>query len=218
MLRLASGISFCAVEDRYVFLDIRADRYFCLTEAGDAAFRAWLADPDQVVAQTRSELLDSGLLEDGPARPTAPWTPPAAPRASLLDQDLPPASFGAGLLAAQRISYARIRLRLAGLERSLAHYGRAKRRARLPDAAALPQCAAVAAAFSRAGQLRSSLDTCLVHSLAVAHALAARGAAAELVIGVRLGPFAAHSWVQQGELIVNDRLDMVRTFTPIMVV
>jgi hypothetical protein len=38
------------------------------------------------------------------------------------------------------------------------------------------------------------------------------------VIGVKLRPFAAHSWVQSGPWLVNDRIDMIRAYTPIMAV
>ena len=38
------------------------------------------------------------------------------------------------------------------------------------------------------------------------------------VIGVSLYPFAAHSWVQCGTALVNDRLDRVRHFTPILTI
>ena len=36
--------------------------------------------------------------------------------------------------------------------------------------------------------------------------------------GVKLRPFQAHCWVQVGDAIVTDRLDVVRNFTPIRVV
>jgi len=44
-----------------------------------------------------------------------------------------------------------------------------------------------------------------------------RGLAADLVVGVRLNPFAAHSWVQAGSHVLNDRMDSVRTYTPVLV-
>ena len=43
------------------------------------------------------------------------------------------------------------------------------------------------------------------------------GLPADFVIGVSLHPFAAHSWVQWGTVLVNDQLDAVRHFTPILV-
>ena len=39
-----------------------------------------------------------------------------------------------------------------------------------------------------------------------------------LVFAVMTRPFAAHCWVQLDETVLNDRLDHVRKFTPILVV
>jgi hypothetical protein len=40
----------------------------------------------------------------------------------------------------------------------------------------------------------------------------------ELVLGIRLQPFSAHCWVQHGEFLINDTLDRVRTYAPVLVV
>jgi hypothetical protein len=74
----------------------------------------------------------------------------------------------------------------------------------------------VAVAFERTARIVRSHDQCLSRSLALARRLAALGLPADLVIGVRLRPFAAHCWVHAGEWLVNDRIDTVRTYTPIL--
>jgi hypothetical protein len=218
MLTLAPGISFCAVEDRLIFLDRHRDRYASLTDAGERAFRAWLSDPRCPDDAERAELLASGLIVDSAAAPASACTPPPAPQRSLLDHELPPVPARAVLASLAQLGIARMRLSLRGLDRSLSALASKKRTLTNPPNAAPSDCLKVAAAFARAGRIRSTLDTCLVHSLAVAHALAEHGIAAELVLGVRLGPFAAHCWVQYQGCVVNDQLDMVRTFTPILVV
>jgi hypothetical protein len=76
----------------------------------------------------------------------------------------------------------------------------------------------IARAFMRADLVLSPLDQCLPRSIALASTLARRGISASLVIGVRLRPFLAHSWVQSGTLLLNDRPDVVCTFVPILVV
>jgi len=38
------------------------------------------------------------------------------------------------------------------------------------------------------------------------------------VIGIRPDPFLAHCWVQHKGLVLNDDIDNVRTFTPILVI
>jgi hypothetical protein len=40
----------------------------------------------------------------------------------------------------------------------------------------------------------------------------------DLVIGVRLAPFSFHAWVQFGDIVLNDEVDTVRPYTPILVV
>lgn len=72
-----------------------------------------------------------------------------------------------------------------------------------------------AAAASR--RLWSPRDRCLPRSLALVHALRTLGHPALLVLGVALQPFAAHAWVQAGEVVLNDELDHVLLFAPILV-
>jgi hypothetical protein len=74
----------------------------------------------------------------------------------------------------------------------------------------------VAAAW-QSKRLWSAENRCLPRSLALANALRNAGGAARLVIGVRLNPFAAHAWVQDGAIVLNDTLDHVLLFTPILV-
>ena len=38
-----------------------------------------------------------------------------------------------------------------------------------------------------------------------------------LVLGVRLAPFRAHSWVQLKDEVLNDHIDHIRSFTPILI-
>jgi hypothetical protein len=77
---------------------------------------------------------------------------------------------------------------------------------------------AVAKAFDRASLLMGSHDRCLSRSVALAHALTGRGHSCDLVFGVATEPFAAHCWVQRDGMVLNDRLDHVRVYTPVLVV
>ncbi|WP_405053681.1 MULTISPECIES: lasso peptide biosynthesis B2 protein [unclassified Sphingobium] len=61
-------------------------------------------------------------------------------------------------------------------------------------------------------------NKCLLRSMSLARYLAGRGIDAKLVIGVKLAPFGAHSWVQDNDRILNDRHEIVRIFTPILVI
>ncbi|MCX2864902.1 lasso peptide biosynthesis B2 protein [Paucibacter sp. PLA-PC-4] len=61
-------------------------------------------------------------------------------------------------------------------------------------------------------------EKCLLDSLALVMFLAKDGLLPRWVIGVRTGPFGAHSWVQCGTTVLNDQHEYVRQFRPILVV
>jgi hypothetical protein len=78
--------------------------------------------------------------------------------------------------------------------------------------------ARILAAFARAELVISRADNCLVRSLALHRMLRGAGAESVLVIGVTASPFSAHAWVQRGSVVLNDSLDQVRIFSPILIV
>ena len=59
---------------------------------------------------------------------------------------------------------------------------------------------------------------CLFRALLLQAVLRRRGIAATLVVGVQTWPFEAHAWVQAGDLVLDDGIDHVAGFTPILAV
>lgn len=60
-------------------------------------------------------------------------------------------------------------------------------------------------------------DACLLDSLAMLYFLLREGLQPQWVIGVRSSPsFMAHSWLQHGGTVLNDSIDHVSVYTPIM--
>jgi Transglutaminase-like superfamily len=59
---------------------------------------------------------------------------------------------------------------------------------------------------------------CLFDSLVLSVFLTRRMVPCTLVIGVSTKPFVAHSWVQIGECVLNDTVEYVQSFTPILAV
>jgi hypothetical protein len=59
---------------------------------------------------------------------------------------------------------------------------------------------------------------CLFDSLAALEFLARQGCWPKWVFGVKASPFGAHCWLQEEELVLNDSVEHVSAFTPIMVV
>lgn len=216
---LRNGISFCRVGDRIIFLDIVADRYFCLSPEAEHSFRALAEDgtppPDDVHVQG---LLARGLLMAS-AAPEAPAAcrPIVMPQTSILDMDLPRPALAGTTSALCCLAATRVRLKMAGLGRTLSWLS--IRKSRLPTSRAFPEgeVERIMAGFVSAAHFASQIDLCLANSIAVASRMIAKGMQPDVVLGVQLGPFSAHCWVQHEGRLVNDRVDMVRTFTPILV-
>ncbi|TYC98005.1 lasso peptide biosynthesis B2 protein [Novosphingobium sp. BW1] len=216
---LRNGISFCRVGDRIIFLDIVADRYFCLSPEAEHSFRALVEGgtppPDDAHVQG---LLARGVLMTSAAQqaPVA-CRPIVMPLTSVLDLDLPQPALAGTTSALCYLATTRVRLKMAGLGQTLSWLS--TRKSRLPTSPALPegQVERIMAGFVSAARIASQIDLCLANSIAVASRMIAKGIRPDVVLGVQLGPFSAHCWVQHGDQLVNDRVDMVRTFTPILV-
>jgi hypothetical protein len=61
-------------------------------------------------------------------------------------------------------------------------------------------------------------DACLLDSFVLASVLRWHNVDAKLHIGVTLMPFSAHAWVQVGSCVVDDTVEHICEFTPILVV
>ncbi|MDE2562720.1 MAG: lasso peptide biosynthesis B2 protein [Sphingomonadales bacterium] len=220
---LRDGLAYCIPGDRIVFLDISAGRYFSLSEAKDLALRRWLdaqaLDKEDVVHL--DALLRQGVLVAAPSDPPGPRKrqPVITPASTQLDIAQVPTS-GIGALRAVRAQLvwawrterwppARVIKALRSTE--LRH----KRREPRDD---LERVTALARDFARADFVLGNHDRCLVRSLAFAAMARKRSIQASVVLGVQSDPFAAHCWVQHGDVVVNDHYERVRPFAPIMVI
>lgn len=215
---LRPGLSFCRVADRTLFLDARQDRYFCLAPTAEIAFGRLLAgDPLDIEDGLALDRLaaDDLLRPSQVPVPIAPCAPPARPRASLLDRPMPRA--GPLEIAAAYWHYARVKLdlRRRGFDTTLART--VQRKPAIASHKTAGATVRTMTAFATLGGAIGSHDRCLPLSLALARRLYALGQPVEIVIGVKLQPFQAHCWVQMGDLLVNERHDVTRTFTPILV-
>ncbi|UIJ44794.1 lasso peptide biosynthesis B2 protein [Sphingomonas cannabina] len=217
--RIAPGISFCDAGGRHIFLDLDADRYFCLGDAAERSFARMIAGTplDAADHHRLGALARRGLLLPAKTDTTLPPTRIAPIRRAIAE---PPARAGnlAVARAAAALLRARLELRRRPLRRLIMAVRRAKRGCAPPDGDGERRLAAIGGAFRRAAVLTGALDECLAVSLAIMRRSAAHGIAAELVLGVKLRPFQAHAWVQVGDLLVSDERDAVAPFTPILVV
>lgn len=211
--RLPPFVGYCSIGARTILLDARNDRYWMVP--ADLAFgldAARAGQPGLAGLAALQVLARAGFVRDDHAGvPVAPCEIVPA-RTSCLDAPLQDGWLQS--LAARRAFRATERgLRRHGLASMLEHL----LRMRDQQARAAPRRYMDAATgFARLRTWLSPLGRCLPLSLA----LATRCADAEvcLVFGVKLDPFAAHAWVQHGDIVLNDDVHVVAQFTPILVV
>lgn len=215
---LREGLSFCRVEDRLLFLDLPADRYFCLARDAERSF-ARLCDTERSSPDDDPRLagfVRNGLLvRSDTAQLPAPCPAPHAASQSLAGTT-PPARASDTISALLYLALAPLELRAFGLARALART--CDRKCRASGRAGAARIARAAAGFEACNAIASAHDRCLPRSLAIAHALTRIGARPELVLAVKLGPFKAHAWVQCENMLINERVEVTRHFTPILVI
>ncbi len=112
-------------------------------------------------------------------------------------------------------------LKARGLHHAVARTSRrrlARRRASSASCEDLDSASELVASFQRLRPLLfSARDACLFNSLALIEFLARHDCYPNLVLGVRARPFAAHCWVQLDDTVLNDGVEHVSRYTPIMV-
>jgi hypothetical protein len=218
-MHVPSHLAFCEVQGGVMFLDVRRDRYFALPPVLEREFkalaaRAFFADSADPTLVDRLSRIGVIATQDAVPMSRAVGQPAAA---SLKDMS-PPAlrsHLWDRLMVVGRLVATRSALRTTPLHAILEEVG-VRRGAR--PVAALPQLIASTTQFEDARRWAPLKPVCLLDSLALLAFLSQRGLYANLVFGVIRQPFAAHCWVQAHEVVLNDRLDRVAEFTPILVV
>jgi len=216
-LALASDVHAAAIDGDLVLLDVAADAYFCLADGGEVlaleASGAVRALQDVAVAP----LVEAGLLttEDPACSPFARRRP-LRPVAGLDGKPaaLTPWAAAGALRANARAAAAMRSLSFRDLV-GLARQGR-DRASEIPEAT--PQVLAEAQRFARMAPFLPHAGMCLMRSLQLLFYLRGRGLAAAWVFGVRTWPFEAHCWLQAGAVVLDDTVEHVQAFTPILAV
>ncbi|KTE04125.1 hypothetical protein ATE68_00185 [Sphingopyxis sp. H038] len=217
-LRLRDDLYFCICSGRAVFLDVGADRYFQLPVHQDLAFQRFASGqaPQPGDETTLEAMAISGLMVDAHhgARTFSPVT--VSPPMAEIDPMLSMARLTdrlAALLSVHRARRALAKRPLKNLFDTMSRSSAALVPDRIEDWTAVNR---VAAAFAVNGIMIRRQDQCLPLSIAFKHLCLARRTPTTLVIGVKLDPFVAHCWIQRDEYVVNDTLERVRLFTPIL--
>jgi hypothetical protein len=232
--RLADHVRACRVDEQVLLLDLRRNKYLGIGGPQLSALGQAIVDwPGHSSNQTSSQpepglkvglqpLLDQRMLADaGTAGPPSTWL--AEPLESV-DLDARPGRPSPAWRDLLKLAWAASVAALWMKRRSLADIASsvARLRPRIHSEEDSASTAELRAAVSSYTRLRPFLftahDQCLHDSLTLIRFLAKEGMYPSWVIGVRTRPFAAHSWVQHGHLVLNDVHEHVRTYTPILVV
>ena len=196
-----------------VLLDARRGEYFCLPDAAGAfelggSRSARILDPD--LAHDAAEM---GLMGNGHVAPVR-WPPkPVAGLAREPDRPLQPREVVDGLGAFGVVLWRYYR---SGFPQLLDHAVRRRR----GEATALitPDLIRQVQAFHQILPWAPFQGVCLYRSFFLLAFLRRRGLDATWVFGVQTWPFEAHCWLQVGDVVLDDSLDHVRPFTPILAV
>lgn len=204
---LYDHLSFGAVGTNIVVLDLAADRYFQLRGA-EAALLTGAAGhgPHQSAFET---LAEKGLLGRGPGLAIEPVVAPAA-MTSAVETTGRAVKLGLAEVIRERVGAA-WSLRRRGLHATIVGWRKEKARISV-HAADDEEAGAIARGYASARMLLPAERLCVPDSLALTRCLWKRGVGADLFFGVRLDPFAAHAWVQQGETILSDSLGTVSEY------
>ncbi len=216
---LPPNISFGFIGTRAIVLDIASDRYFLLS-GREAAAISELASGGAPPGDVIQLLEDRGLLSAGSGAPVAPVRAPFL-EASALECDSKAGPIGMVEVASARLR-ASAALRFAGIGLTIDRWRRRRDRTRANQTTGTDarlanggSSAYLARGFAETRLFVPARRACVPDSLALASCLWRRGARADVFFGVRLDPFAAHCWVQDGPILLSDPLDIVREFCPV---
>ncbi|MBO9378360.1 lasso peptide biosynthesis B2 protein [Sphingomonas histidinilytica] len=213
-LRLALDVHLAIVDGDLVFLDAARDEYLCVPRRHKSAVMAAMTG-----TPSPSDLLDAlseeGLLVESPAG-TA-WAGPM-PTTAGTDLGISEGSIRVRLVDLLVLGLAAIRTwRDIRLGRPARWFARQRARGIRPRRSApVSEVHGIARMTARLRPLVPRSGRCLVRSLLLLHMLELRGAHAKWIFGVRTHPFDAHCWVEHDGVVLNDTLEHVRWYTPIV--
>lgn len=236
---LPSHVRACATASGTVLLDLRRNRYFGIgrketrvlsslaanwqdTPASSTFINDLDALPMEDAVRIADKLVEAGLLSRDAAEPAA-FTPTAIDLNSLLTsvghevERKAPIRWRHIVDFLRACTWARRSIRSRTLYVVAEEIGRKKNAAGAPFSA--ERAIELVGVFRR---LRphtfAARDQCLFHALALVRFLSAYDIYPTWVIGVRIKPWAAHSWVQQGTLLLDANPEQVCDYSPILAI
>lgn len=223
---LRPHVFFCCRGNAFVFLDLGHDDYLLVNGNAAAAMRSLLQGPADTLTKESidalQELLEGGLLTtDRNIGKKIAATEVVLATEPLVDPEALPKLqitlrhvwrfIAACVTAAARLRWRRLEDTVGAIEQ------RKKRHAPLAraDLAAARELTAI---FQRLRSLFPRNYLCLFDSLALTEFLARYRVFPTWVFAVKLEPWAAHCWVQEGQFVFNEGVEEAANYTPVMAI
>lgn len=224
--QLREDLSCCDVDGTIIFLDVAQDRYFRLSRPLEVAMRRFHAHED--VAPT---LLEKLATKEILIEAVGPIARPAIsnfqlPSRSAIEQPMAACykPSAATVFEAMAIVWStRRKLKTRALKTNLDEARTYRNRKAGPSKTVAPSVLEenlfqAAWQFARSRRYVPIEPICLLDSLSLLRFLSRRGLPANIVFGVTPAPFAAHCWVQAGDMVLNEALSDANAHTPIKIV
>ena len=209
--RLGAGVFAVRIEAEVVWLDVERDTYSIVFDPQRAIRLAPVAGAlavlDEALAATLSE---AGFITH--ADPGRGRSRPPPPVGRSLGTDLHVKPRFSELRDFARLMVAAPRAHRLGALSALLGWAVASRPAAPGSEAATVRRAQVFAALLAVAPVRGD---CLFRSHLLLRFLRLGGCDARWVFAVRTWPFAAHCWLQRGDLVLNDTPDRLLAFHPV---
>jgi hypothetical protein len=235
---LANHVFVCLQDEHVVFLDVRNDRYFALeaakTRGLEAVVRGWPVRAESTAVSLK-DLSNSGVLDVLAERGLLTNGTRAGKDATPIRCAIPVEEIEAddtadrpaiGLLDILTFSRAAI---TASLLLKYMPFERVIRQAQWHRMQALTRHGTATLDREHTQRLVAifswlrpyfftSKDACLFEALALSRFLTSHGIYPHWVFGVQARPFSAHCWLQHDAVVLNDTVEHVSQYTPIMIV
>jgi hypothetical protein len=240
MYFLSKDCFVCNTQDYWIILSASRDKYLCVTHADLASIARRLhgwrdlgsivehfpqfgveADANAKTDALIASLTSNGVITSKPSegKPFVECECPARDRAMEAFESNAPIEYPLFSVIHFFIACARVdwQLRTKQFSRTLARIER--RRLRVPLSAGIHSvglASRLIAAFKNLRPLYPRPYLCLFDSLAMLEFLASYRFLPQVVFGVIADPFQAHCWLQEGNVVLNDDLERVGKYKPIL--
>jgi hypothetical protein len=230
---LTSHCFVCRLQDYWIILDTKRDKYLCVAHADLASIghqlHGWQdsgvpakdgADGGDVEGSLIESLVSRGILT-GRSRDGKPFIESEAwARERAIETIDPEVSAGASPLSVIRFFWAcgkvHWRLRFGTFASTVAGLERRRRRSCSTSQYDAARAARLIAIFKTLRPLFPRPYLCLFDSLALFEFLAGYDCFPHLVFGVVADPFEAHCWLQAGTVVLNDNLERTGRYKSIL--